>query len=302
MPAPDETERWLKVIANLRVDRKGGNIAPHKPLLLLVLAGLAEDGKLCEPLLHLTGELVFQFLTFWTIVAERRHQRPDITLPFYHLRSEGCWVPLDETGNPTLERRRVVAAKIDESFLACLNDAHFRKRMRRLLIANYFVDRSEQAALYSICRIPVPLEDIIRADAQLFAAGRDRGREARFRLTVVPAYNYTCALTRYRLTTAQSGSIVDAAHIRQFSDSRNNHPQNGIALSKNAHWLFDQGIWSLTNDYEVIVAIDRYDEDGPETLLLRHYAGKRIMLPENQNYCPDKDHLAWHRKHKYQGT
>jgi len=35
-------ERWLKVAANLRVDRKD-NIAPPKPLLLLVVAGLAVD-------------------------------------------------------------------------------------------------------------------------------------------------------------------------------------------------------------------------------------------------------------------
>jgi predicted restriction endonuclease len=40
-----------------------------------------------------------------------------------------------------------------------------------------------------------------------------------FRLTVIPACNYTCALTGYRLVTVTSGSIVDAAHIHQFADS-----------------------------------------------------------------------------------
>jgi hypothetical protein len=42
MTAPAQFEHWLRVVANLRVDRKNGNIAPHKPLLLLVLAELAE--------------------------------------------------------------------------------------------------------------------------------------------------------------------------------------------------------------------------------------------------------------------
>jgi putative restriction endonuclease len=74
-----------------------------------------------------------------------------------------------------------------------------------------------------------------------------QGREARFRLNIVAAYNYTCALTRYRLTTIAGGSIVDAAHIHQFSDSRNNDPRNGLALCKNAHWLFDNGLWTLTD-------------------------------------------------------
>jgi len=43
-----QCEKWLKVAANLRVDRKD-NIAPYKPLLLLVVAELVHeldaDGK-----------------------------------------------------------------------------------------------------------------------------------------------------------------------------------------------------------------------------------------------------------------
>ena len=300
MVASAQCEHWLKVVANLRVDRKNGNIAPHKPLLLLVLAELAEQGNLHDPLLRLTGELVFRFLAFWTVVAERRSQRPEITLPFYHLHSDALWEPLDETGKPTLERRRAVAAKLDEGFLACLNDPRFRESMRRVLIARYFVDGGERAALYSLVGLPVPPDDLVKADARLFAVARERGREARFRLTVVPAYNYTCALTGYRLTTVGSGSIVDAAHIHQFSDSRNNHPQNGIALCKNAHWLFDQGLWSLTDDYEVIVAFARFDEAGPDAFLLRRSSGKQIALPAIRSYWPDRNHLAWHRKHKFQ--
>ena len=302
MVASAQCEHWLKVIAKLRVDRKNGNIAPHKPLLLLVLADLAEEGNLHDPFLRLTGELVVRFLAFWTVVAERRSQRPEITLPFYHLHTDSLWEPLDETGTPTLERRRAVAATLDEGFLACLNDTRFRESMRRVLIARYFVDGGERAALYSLVGLPVPPDDLVKADARLFAVARERGREARFRLTVVPAYNYTCALTGYRLTTVGSGSIVDAAHIHQFSDRRNNHPQNGIALCKNAHWLFDQGLWSLTDDYEVIVACARFDEAGPDAFLLRGSAGKQIELPAIRNYWPDRNHLAWHRKHKFQAA
>ena len=193
MSAPAQGEHWLRVVANLRVDRKKGNIAPHKPLLLLVLAELAEQGNLHEPFLRLTGEIVFRFLAFWAVVVERRTQRPDIILPFYHLHSDGCWEALDETGTPTLERRRAVAAKLDEGFFTRLNDPHFREQMRRVLIARYFEDGGERAALYALVGLPVPPDDVVRADARLFEVARERGREARFRLTVVPAYNYTCA-------------------------------------------------------------------------------------------------------------
>ena len=107
-----------------------------------------------------------------------------------------------------------------------------------------------------------------------------------------------CALTGYRCVTVDAGSIVDAAHIHQFADSRNNHPQNGIALCKNAHWLFDQGLWSVTDDYRVIVASGRFHESGNDALLLGRTAGKRIHLPADRDYWPDKGYLAWHRERK----
>lgn len=292
-----EAEHWLKVVANLRVDRKGG-IAPHQPLLLLVVAELAEEGKLVSSRLELTGELSFRFLSYWTIVAPRRTQKPEIFLPFYHLKNIGGWNPLDENEQPTLERKRAIIVELDESLFKCFQDADFRERLRRVLIAKYFIDASERAALYTLVGLPIPPDDIVKADAKLYEAARERGREARFRLTVVPAYDYTCALTNYRLVTATAGSIVDAAHIHQFADSRNNHPQNGIALSKNAHWMFDQGLWSIDDDYRVIVAESHFHESGNESLMLKSMQGKRILLPAKQSYWPDKAHLAWHRKEK----
>jgi len=300
MHPTDQNEKWLRIAANLRVDRKE-NIAPHKPLLLLVVAELGELGKL-EPILPLTGELVFRFLAFWTVVAHRRSQKPSIRLPFYHMRSDGCWTPLNENGEPTLERMRVTAAQIDQTLFACLQDASFRKQLRRVLIARYFTDPGERAALYGLVGLPVPPEDVVRADADLYLESQERGREARFRLTVVPAYNYTCALTGYRCVTTTAGSIVDAAHIHQFADSRNNHPQNGLALSKNAHWMFDAGLWSLDEDYRVIVATDRFDEAGEEAFLLKGLAGRQLQLPGKRDYWPNKAHLAWHRDHKYAGA
>lgn len=291
-----QCERWLKVAAKLRVDRKA-SIAPHKPLLLLVIAELAELGKL-QPILPLTGELVFRFLAFWTVVANRRSQKPNIRLPFYHMRSDGCWTPLNEKGEPTLERMCVAAAEFDESFFTCLQRDDFRQQLRRILIARYFADSAERAALYTLVGLPVPPDDVVKADARLYEEARERGREARFRLTVVPAYHYTCALTGYHLVTVDSGSIVDAAHIHQFANSRNNHPRNGIALSKNAHWMFDQGLWSLTDEYKIVVATGRFHESGDEPLLLTAMSGRQLHLPKDEAYWPDHVHLHWHRVNK----
>lgn len=293
-------DRWLKVATNLRVDRKGG-IAPHQPLLLLVLAEMAEQGKLTSQQLPLTGELTFRFLSFWTVVAARRPQKPDIRLPFYHLKRIDGWQPLNEHGEAALEKSRAVVVELEEELLECFQDTEFRERLRRVLIAKYFIDANERAALYNLVGLPIPPEEVVQADASLYEAAQERGREARFRLSVVPAYNYTCALTGYRLVTVGAGSIVDAAHIHQFSDSRNNHPCNGIALCKNAHWMFDQGLWSLDDNYKVIIARSKFHESGNSPISLTGLEGKQIHLPNDQSYWPDKKYICWHRRRVFGG-
>ena len=299
MPTEALQDHWLTIAANLRVDRSRG-VAPHKPLLLLVVADLVEAGELTEPLLPLTGEVTFRFMAYWTIVAYRRPQRPDIRLPFFHLSSDGCWTPLDANRHPTSDRRKPKFAQLDPGLFECLNNMTFRKRLRRTLVATYFHDPHESSALYDLLGLSMPSDHAIKEDAAQYRSSRQRGREARFRLSVVPAYEYTCALTRYRCVTVDAGSIVDACHIHPFSDSRNNHPRNGIALSKNAHWLFDQGLWSLTDNYEVMVARDRFDEAGQEACLLQRMAGTRILLPRDERLWPDPAYVAWHRTHRFE--
>jgi putative restriction endonuclease len=173
------------------------------------------------------------------------------------------------------------------------------------LIATYFKAADERVGLYTLVGLPVPSEEQVIRDANYKSPdeAQKRGREGRFRLEVVAAYQYTCALTGYRLTTVTGRSIVDAAHIHQFSDSRNNDVRNGLALSKNAHWLFDGGLWTLTDDYRVIVATGQFAEDAPaEGVLLGSYHGRQIRLPSNPEAWPNPVHLAWHRSHKFQAT
>lgn len=292
---------WLEKVARLNVYRAKGGPAPHKPLLLLLVLELSENGELAE-MLPLTPELAFRFATFYSVVAHRRSQRPDVRMPFYHLQSEGFWRSLDERGQPAGHYRQAAIAEIDRDFLRFTADAAARDKARRLLVAKYF-QPAERPGLYALLAMAVPSDEQISADGLIgeASAAQTRGRVARFRLDVVAAYNYACALTGLRLTTITVGSIVDAAHIHQFSKSRNNDPQNGMALCKNAHWLFDNGLWSLDDDYRVLVAKHRFSEEAPDQKSLSAYAGERIRLPASESHWPDRKYLAWHRKHAFQG-
>jgi putative restriction endonuclease len=295
------SERWLEKLANLNVYRAKGGAAPHKPLLLLVILELAEQGLLPRDVLSLTPELAFRFCSYWRVVAHRRTQRPDVRLPFHHLSNDGFWSPLQEDGSPSPDDRLTRFAALTSDFVAFVTDPASRDKGRRILIAKYF-QPEERVALYSLFGMPIPTDDEIALDGKYRSpeVAMRQGREIRFRLSIVSIYNYRCALTGYRLTTIAAGSIVDAAHIHRFANSRNNDTKNGLALCKNAHWLFDNGLWTVADDYSVIVAVGRFSEDSPDHKSLRDYHGEKIHLPSDDRLWPSPIHLAWHRANIFQ--
>ncbi|MGC1645713.1 MAG: HNH endonuclease [Candidatus Sulfotelmatobacter sp.] len=183
--------------------------------------------------------------------------------------------------NQTTERERVHFAALEGDFYDLLHDGEFRNKARILLISTYF-QAAERAALYALANMPVPDDDEIakQVDFESLNEAEQKGREARFRISVLYNYDFVCSLTGYRLTTTESESIVDAAHIHQFSNSRNNDSRNGLALCKNAHWLFDSGLWTLTDQYNVIVAKGHFDE-GRRVLKPRYQKVGRLSRTEN---------------------
>ncbi len=182
-----------------------------------------------------------------------------------------------------------------------MKSAEFRYRAACILISKYF-EHAEQVALYEMAGIEPPSSTQSSSDFkdEADSESRARGRSARFRVDVVAAYCHTCALTGYRITTVTGHSIVDAAHIHQFADSRNDDPKNGIALCKNAHWLFDLGLWSIDNDYRVIVASKLFVEACPSQEPLLAMVGKQLLLPRDQKLWPSLKNLAWHRGERFE--
>lgn len=277
-------------------------MAPHKPLLLLVVCDMAASGELPEKILSFSGELVFRFVTYWSVVAHRRNQKPDVLLPFFHLQSSTFWEPLDVNGFVTRERKLTVAVRFDPSFREALNSHVFRDLLRKTLIATYFTSAQERVALCEFTGTVLTSDDLDSVTEAIRSQIDKTCREARFRLAVVPAYNYTCALTGYRVVTRSAGAIVDAAHIHRFSVSKNNDRTNGIALCKNAHWLFDQGLWSIDENHLVVVAATAFEESGDAAYLLRNFHGRRLHLPSDSALWPNQSCIAWHRKNCFQQT
>ena len=126
-------------------------------------------------------------------------------------------------------------------------------------------------------------------------AARKKGRSARFAVQVVSRYKFTCALTGLCCLTTDGGAIVDAAHIEPFAENQNDDIENGLALCKNAHWMFDEGLWSVRSDGQVTLAPQRFTESGPDGLRLSPYAGRLLQFAAGVTLRPKAVYFAKHR-------
>lgn len=287
-------------LAKLNKLNKARNNAPHKPFLLLVVLELAERDSLPAETFFLTPDVSYRFDTFAAVVAHRRTRHPDLRMPFHHLRTDGFWEAFTTGGHRSKHRSVTEYVVLHPDFLEACQSEEFINTARRILIAAHF-EPAERNALYHLVGMEIPADDEIAADASFEVPddAENVGRNGRFRVDVVAAYNFTCALTGYRVTTIGSGAIVDAAHIHQFADSRNNDPRNGLALCKNAHWLFDIGLWSIDADYRIVVATGAFSESSPDQKPLAEYSGERLRLPAEERLWPDPAHCRWHRRKKF---
>ena len=291
---------WLAKLTRLN---KARDNAPHKPLMLLVFLDMIERGEFVGGSLPLTPELAYCFDTYFDVVKHRRTARPDVRMPFYHLSTQKFWSAHAATGQLSEHRSTTAYVTPDPDFVAACGDPDFRRQARLILIESHF-EPAERNALYHLVGMEVPAADEVARNA-FFETLNDAeiaGRSGRFRMDIVSAYNYTCALTGYRVTTISSGAIVDAAHIHKFAESRNNDPNNGIALCKNAHWQFDAGLWSIDEDYHVIVAADAFAESSPHQRSLKEMHGGSLLLPRDTAIWPSQVHLAWHRNNTFRAA
>jgi putative restriction endonuclease len=176
----------------------------------------------------------------------------------------------------------------------------FRTKARLLLISRYF-EPAERVALletlgfssYGPARIETETS-VLNEEAE--QAARKKGRSARFAVQVVSTYRFTCALTGLQCVTVDGCAIVDAAHIEPFATAQNDDITNGLALSRNSHWSFDEGLWSIGGDGRVIIAKHRFSESGPDQLRLTSFGGRFLQFADGVSLRPAPDFFKRHRE------
>lgn len=294
---------WLGKLANLNAAKSSElGIAPHKPLMLFSVMDLIDSGTLTDRWVPYSPELVTRFRDYWDHVVERRKNLPEITMPFNALGGDrdAVWERFDEQGNPSKSKLTTRLCQLDSGLFHCLLDPEFRNLVRRILIANYFTP-AEQVSLSARFGLPVPNTAEMaeyRRDREAFKKNEKKGRDIRFRADVAAGYKYTCALTGYCLQSS-FGYIVQACHIHQHARSGNDDPRNGLALTPDAHWTFDKGLWTVIpkgDDLIILVARDRFTEESVSQNLLALRHGTLLHFHSGSKLRPAIEHLEWHRK------
>lgn len=302
---PDDSDcgKWLRKFATLNTARTAARgIAPHKPLMLLTVIDLVDCGDVSDGWVRLDVRLVSRFRDYWELVLERQRNQPDIPMPFHALGSnrDGVWTRFTADGEPSAGKATTRLCSLDATLFKCLQNDRFRRAARKTLVTVYFTPK-EQVMLCARLGLPVPRTDEIRAlreQAVEYKARLRKGRDSRFKSDVLGGYYFTCALTGYRLDT-DSTSIVQAAHIHQHADSGNDDPGNGLALTPDAHWMFDQGLWTVIPKGDALlihVAGDRFTEASPNERSLNGFHGKPLTFHEHARIRPAVEHFRWHRK------
>lgn len=121
-------------------------------------------------------------------------------------------------------------------------------------------------------------------------------RDRVFRRVVLRAYGERCAVTGLNLINGGGRAEVAAAHIRPVESNGPDVVNNGIALSGTAHWMFDRGLISVTDDLEILISRHVNDRDGVAGLINRT---GRLMGPRAGRDRPHPAFLSWHRENTF---
>ena len=118
-------------------------------------------------------------------------------------------------------------------------------------------------------------------------------RDRNFRKTVLKAYGERCAITGLRLINGGGRAEVEAAHIRPVEHDGPDIVSNGIALSGTAHWMFDRGLVSLSNDLKILIS--RHTKDPNAVHAMINQTGY-LIAPERVFERPRAEFINWHRQ------
>lgn len=137
---------------------------------------------------------------------------------------------------------------------------------------------------------------VSRANAYSIGVQKHRLGQGAFRAGVVDAYGRRCAITGEKTLP-----VLEAAHIKPYSEEGPHEIDNGILLKSDLHILFDEGYITIDENYQVDIS-KRLHEDFGNGKRYYEYQGRKLMiLPSRVADRPNKEFIEWHNDHVFLG-
>ena len=123
---------------------------------------------------------------------------------------------------------------------------------------------------------------------------RPRLGQGAFRVLVTEAYNRRCAFTGERTLP-----VLNAAHIKPYSQNGPHVVNNGLLLREDLHTLFDRGYMTMTEDYRIEVSKRIKEDYGNGREYYKMHGNNLPVLPRNKLELPAKEYIRWHNENVY---
>ncbi len=306
-------------IAHLKRGNTAYGPAPHKPILLLTLFQMMDNGLDSNNQFPITEDLVELFRINWQLLVTTGHT-PDFTQPFYHLKNdlvynERLWNQKTYDGNildkpiksfnflrsivaygyfhPKVflwlsqpELRKFAVNEVLQTYFKNNGQHFFDQRLRKKCLTNYDklvegIQEKESVANDS------SQKDNYHQENHYIRGGV-------FKKLVPRAYNYTCAISKMKVITQKGDGLIEACHIKPLSDGGPDHITNGIALCPNLHTAFDKGLITVDEQLRVVVS-GFFEEDKKSDYGIKKFHGLKITLPFGKTNYPALEFFEYHR-------
>ncbi len=273
---------------DLNVWKRGSQRAVHKPLLLLYVLSQYQKGhdrfftykEIDKPI----RDLLIEFGPF------RKSHHPEY--PFWRLQNDGIW-ELKNHEKVELRKGNTDAKKselLKHNVIGGLTQKEFKIIIKnRINIAQTIGELLETYFSETIHK------DIIEKLNISEYVRKPLKRNPNFRHNVLTAYSYKCALCGFDCRLGHTPIGIEAAHIKWHQFSGPSTTNNGIAMCSTHHKSFDRGVFTISENFEIILSKNAYGGETFKALFIEKNKNP-ISLPANESDMPDAEFLNWHKE------
>lgn len=298
---------YLEKIARLKRGGTSYGLAPHKPIFLLSLIDELEEQNIIENKIPINENLFKRFQENWKSLFPNQ-KTGNITQPLHYFKNEGFWEVVDVDGNISNQKyssktqvlKKVDYGKFETDFFSIIMNKENRDLFRMVILDTYF---PQTKTIYlqnnTLPEVFSEIEFNIFEEKQSeykISYKKTEGfvRDWKFRIGIMQLYDYTCCMSKMRVEPFFP--LIQACHIKPHNKFGMQGVKNGIPLCLNLHQAFDDGLISLSDNYEILVKEKSYFKESNSIFKIRQLEGQKILLPNSEKYYPAIENIQWHRK------